>query len=612
MDNTRDPFLTQFTRRLAIETPEHVVVELELAGTGSRLAAAVLDVVILAALFLGLGLAASLAQNLLVALGRGWALAILILAGFLLFWGYFVLFEALNNGRTPGKRYLGLRVVMDTGHPVTFAAAATRNLLRVVDSQPLFSYFVGLLFVLLHRQNKRLGDIVAGTIVVRDRPGDIQLGRPATLEPEPLETGAPELSDDEYRLLGQFLERLESLAPEQRTRLTLDLLHRFAPRFPRRDPDPETFLVQLYGDELGKRRGRFATRAGTGVGRTTVAAERFVSRKVAGWEEFRGMAAEAERQGVQSLGPSAIPGFAARYREVAADLARARTYNVDPRVLGYLERIVATGHNALYGLRGGRRPPLGRVLFREWPAAIVEARAYVLVAFVLFALPGAAGYLLIRERPQTATDVLPDGMIARAEAGQTRRSAGVGYAETPDPFLPIMASRIVANNVQVAFGAFAFGVTAGVGTVLLLVFNGLFFGAVLGLFTNYGLAAWILTFVAGHGVLELTAIFIAGGAGLLVARALVAPGDVTRRDALVVQGRRAIKLVGAAVLMLLLAGTIEGFLSASDAAAPWKVGVSAASALLLVLYLWNGVDYRRAQQQATDARDGAALPGPHR
>ncbi|MGH7567489.1 MAG: stage II sporulation protein M [Gemmatimonadales bacterium] len=597
MQNTRDPFLTQFTRRLAIETPEHVVVELELAGIGSRLAAAALDVLILTALFFGLGLASSLARHLLVALGRGWASALLLFAAFLLFWGYFVLFEALSNGRTPGKRYLGLRVVMDTGHPITFAAAATRNLLRIVDSQPLFSYFVGLLFVLLHRQNKRLGDLVAGTIVVRDRPGDIQLGRPAALEPEPLEAGAPELTDDEYRLLGQFLDRLESLAPAQRTRLTRDLLHRFGPRFPRRDPDPETFLVQLYGEELGKRRGRFATRAGAGVGRTTVAAERFVSRKLAGWEQFRGMAAEAERQGLQSLGPSAIPGFAARYREVAADLARARTYSVDPRVLGYLERLVATGHNALYGLRGARRRPLGRLLLREWPAAIVEARAYVLAALLLFTVPGAAGYLLIRERPQAATEVLPDRMIARAEAGLGRRSAGVGYAEAPDPFLPIIASQIVANNVQVAFGVFAFGVTAGIGTVLLLVFNGLFFGTVLGLFANYGLADWILIFVAGHGVLELTAIFIAGGAGLLVARALVAPGDVTRRDALVVHGRRAIKLVGAAVLLLLLAGTIEGFLSASDTAAPWKIGVSAASAVLLALYLWNGVVYLRRQSK---------------
>src|SRR3989449_6563306 len=115
-------------------------------------------------------------------------------------------------------------------------------------------------------------------------------------------------------------------------------------------------------------------------------------------------------------------------------------------------------------------------------------------------------------------------------------------------YLPVVASRIITNNVQVAFFAFAFGITAGIGTLLLLTLNGLFFGAVLGLFANYGLAGWLLTFVAGHGVLELTAIFIAGGAGLLVARALIAPGDLTRRDAPVLARRRAARAVAPARL----------------------------------------------------------------
>src|SRR5439155_12152122 len=91
-------------------------------------------------------------------------------------WGYFLLFEALNDGRTPGKRVLGIRVVMDTGHRVTFTAAAVRNLVRIVDAQPLVSYLVGLGFVLFHPQIKRLGDIVAGTVVVRDRSEDVRLG----------------------------------------------------------------------------------------------------------------------------------------------------------------------------------------------------------------------------------------------------------------------------------------------------------------------------------------------------------------------------------------------------------------------------------------------------
>ncbi|HXF96866.1 MAG TPA: RDD family protein, partial [Gemmatimonadales bacterium] len=508
MDAARDPIRTQFSRRLAIETPEHVVVELELAGLGSRLAAAVLDGLVLFFLLLIVNVVLAALAGVVGRPGGAWVAAAAVLLNFLAFWGYFLLFEALNGGRTPGKKYLGIRVVMDTGHPVTFGAAAVRNLIRVVDAQPLFTYLVGLGFVLVHAQNKRLGDLVAGTIVVRDRPHEARLAVPVeAAEAEPVvEAGVPELSDDEYRLLSQFLERLDALEPALRLRLTTDLAARFAPRFPRRPADPEAFLVQLYAAEHDRRRGRLATRAATGTGRTAVVAERFVARKQAAWEEFRRLAARVERTGLANLSPSEIPAFAARYREVAADLARARTYGVDARVLEYLERVVTAGHNAIYGLRGRRRWSLSAVVLRDFPAAVMAERSAVLLALALFAVPAVAGYFVIRERPEAAYEFLPEQLIARAEAGVRQAAEGTGYAETPDPFLPIVATRIIANNVQVAFGAFAFGITAGLGTLFVLVSNGLFIGMVLGLFANYGLADWLLTFVAGHGVLELAAI----------------------------------------------------------------------------------------------------------
>src|SRR2546421_595684 len=529
MPAPRAPTVPQFARRLAIETPEHLVLELELAGVGSRIAAAACDALLLGVLYVGLGLA------LAVLLTRrespdAWSTLVAVLAVlalFLLFWCYFLLFEALNHGRTPGKRLMGIRVVMDTGHPITFAAAAVRNLIRVVDALPFG--LVGLAFVLFHPQNKRLGDIVAGTVVARDRPEDLQLaGVPAdrARPAEPLETGPPELADEEFRLLDQYLERLEGLDGALRRRFTAELAARFAPRFPRRDPDPEAFLVGLHTAEVGERPGRLATR----------------------------------RTG---------------------------------------------GNNALYGRHTGHRVHVGRLLLRELPAAVVAARAYVVAALLAFAVPAMTGYLLIRERPAIAEQVLPDEMLERARAGAERRAQGIGYAQAPSMYLPFIASRIITNNVQVAFLGFAFGITAGIGTLLLLVFNGLFFGPVLGLFANYGVAGWLLTFVAGHGVLELSAIFIAGGAGLLVARALVAPGDLTRRDALVLAGRQAAHLVGAAVLLLALAGTIEGLLSASDAPAPFKLATGAATAVLLILYLASGRHYLNTQATAPSGQEGA-------
>ena len=614
MPAPRAPTVPQFARRLAIETPEHLVLELELAGVGSRIAAAACDAVLLSVAYMALGIGVATLQTRTAPPGP-WStlLAVLVvLAAFLVFWCYFLLFEALNHGRTPGKRLMGIRVVMDTGHPITFAAAAVRNLISIVDALPFG--MVGLAFVLFHPQNKRLGDIVAGTVVARDRPEDVQLGGvSADREPgaEPLETGPPELSDEEFRLLDQYLERLERLDGTLRRRFTADLAARFAPRFPRRDADPEAFLVRLHTAEFEKRSGRLAARPTEGVGRTTVVAERFVTRKRDSWEAFRTLAARAERIGLKQLGAAEIPGFAARYREVAADLARARTYGVDPRVLEYLERVVSAGHNAVYGRHIGHRVHMDRLVLRELPAAVVAARAYVVTALLMFAVPAMTGYVLIRERPAIAEQVLTDEMLARARAGAEHRAQGVGYAQQPSMYLPVIATGIITNNVQVAFLGFAFGITAGIGTVLLLVFNGLYFGAVLGLFANYGLAGWLLTFVAGHGVLELSAIFIAGGAGLLVARALLAPGDLTRRDALVLAGRQAVRLVGASVLLLGLAGTIEGLLSASDAPAPFKFATSGATVVLLILYVASGRHYLNSQatgqpgEQAASAASGS-------
>src|SRR2546423_5739194 len=365
MSPPRAPTVPQFARRLAIETPEHLVLELELAGVGSRIAAAALDAVLLGVLSFGLvmGLVALSTRRESPGAWSTLVGVLAVLALFLLFWCYFLLFEALNHGRTPGKRLMGIRVVMDTGHPITFAAAAVRNLIRVVDALPFG--LVGFAFVLFHPQNKRLGDIVAGTVVARDRPEDLQLARvPSDREPaaEPLETAPPELGDEEFRLLDQSLERLESLDGVLRRRFTADLAARFAPRFPRRAADPEAFLVGLHAGELEKRSGRLATRRTEGAGRTTVAAERFVTRKRGAWEAFRTLAARAERVGLKQLGAAEIPAFAARYREVAADLARARAHGGEPRAGEHLERVVSAGHNALYGRHIGHRGQPGSLV----------------------------------------------------------------------------------------------------------------------------------------------------------------------------------------------------------------------------------------------------------
>src|SRR6267378_750293 len=175
-----------------VETPEHVDVQFELAGVGSRVAAALLDVLLQTLGLLGLWIIGRAIAGDVFSRGmaRSWFTAVMILLMFCLLWGYFTLFEALNGGRTPGKQALGIRVVMDTGRSLTPAAALIRNLVRFVDCYFPALCAPALLSMFLHPSNKRPGDMAAGTIVVRDHPTDWTLGAsaPADELPEAIET----------------------------------------------------------------------------------------------------------------------------------------------------------------------------------------------------------------------------------------------------------------------------------------------------------------------------------------------------------------------------------------------------------------------------------------
>jgi uncharacterized membrane protein SpoIIM required for sporulation/uncharacterized RDD family membrane protein YckC len=567
-----------YRQHLEIETPEHVVLDLEIAGFGSRMVAALLDTLIL----FGLILAGAAAYAALAAWGllpRGtWFGALMFLAAFATWYGYYILFEGLRAGQTPGKRIAGIRVVRDTGHPVTVGAAAVRNLLRTADSFPP-PYLTGLLLIALHPRGKRLGDLAAGTVVVRDRPFDRAPQRVAH-ETAPGRLAPPLLSDDEFRLLAQFAERAHALDPIARERLAAALAERIGDRLTAgRGSAPER-LAQLHAEERERRRSPLAGRRGT--------AERFAERQSPRWEQFQALADRAARSGLDGFQPDELPDFAARYREIAADLARARTYRAGPGTIARLERLVAGGHNVLYReARGGWRAAITLVA-QEFPAAVVSARRTVLVAFLLFAAPAAAGYTLIRERPALAEELVPETMLRRAAAGHARTAKGQRYVEVDWDARPATATFIIANNVRIAFVCFAGGIFAGLGSLFLLAYNGLALGTFAGHFANQGLLGYLMEFVVGHGVLELTAIWIAGAAGFLLGSALLAPGELRRSDALVVSGRTAIRMVGMAVVLLACAGLIEGFLSTSRLGLLPRALVSSGSLLFLAVYLASG------------------------
>ena len=611
--------LPSLAQTIDVETPELVVFSYTIAGVGSRALAAVIDslLCIAALILIALSLSA-LAPRESASTTPGvfdaWAAAIFVIAIFCLLWGYYVLFEGLADGQTPGKRLLRLRVVRDGGYSVTFGASAVRNLMRLVDIQPIPCYAVGIVSVLFTKSGKRLGDIVAGTIVVREALIK-QLVPPTTTiagEPPPATLDAA-LTEEEFSVLERFMERRGSLDADRRTALAAQLTERLTsalanvPDNARPGATDLSRLVRLYESERSARARGVAARQQRGAARERNV---IVATRSPRWNAFAAKLADAQRRGLRSLGEDGIRDFVAEYRDLASDLARLRTaaQGRETPELFYLSRLLAGAHNLLYRGRSLSVADAVRLFAVDAPREVRRSWRPVLLAGALLFGPALIAYDAVVRQPEVAATFIPAGMLDRAEEGVRRAREGTGYIPDPQIFRPTMASQIIANNVQVTFGVFALGITAGIGSLLMLVLNGVSFGGVLGLYQSKGIVKLILAFVAPHGVLELTAVCIAGGAGFLLAAALLLPGRRTRKRALIENGRRAIRLVAAATVLLLVAGTLEGFVSPI----PWwplaaKFAVSGATLVALVLYLSAGRSRRRVVTETEQSQELLAL-----
>jgi len=214
--------------RMAVRTPEHVELQFVLAGAGNRFLAVLADLIIqglaligiFALVFAAAWLARGSLRNLVGSAPEGagiWIVAAVILFLFLFHWGYFVFFETVWAGQTPGKRLVKIRVVREDGRPIGFSEAAIRNLLRVVlDSQPGNLYAVGFITGMLNARFKRLGDFAAGTVVIRERRQSVPRRGPrlrAPAQPAPAQSGprVRQLAPEEAAALQAFLRRREAL-----------------------------------------------------------------------------------------------------------------------------------------------------------------------------------------------------------------------------------------------------------------------------------------------------------------------------------------------------------------------------------------------------------------
>ena len=299
------------------------------------------------------------------------------------------------------------------------------------------------------------------------------------------------------------------------------------------------------------------------------------------WARLESLLALVKKDGLHALGRSELRELGLLYRQTATDLSAVRGDPHSVQQARYLNQLLGRAHNALYS--GQKKTVRGVVEFyiHEYPSIFRRFLPYTLAATAIFAVGAIAGSLVTLANPDFMREFLGPAMVQTIEKHEMWTHSVVSMK-------PQASSMIMTNNLSVSFMAFAAGITAGIGTLYLLFFNGVMLG-VIGVacgMNQMSIPLW--SFVAPHGVLELPAIFIAGGAGLRVAQALLFPGTLSRRDSLARGGTEAVRLLVGVIPMLIVAGSIEGFFSPSSVPAGLKFLTAAAVATIFVIYVAGG------------------------
>jgi uncharacterized membrane protein SpoIIM required for sporulation/uncharacterized RDD family membrane protein YckC len=583
---------------LKIATPDNVELEFDLAGAGSRFLALVIDTLtwsgIVIILVVGFTVTTGLTPSQTLSSLDAWQTAVFIFVFFLTRWGYYIFFESLLRGQTPGKRAIGLRVIRENGLPPSPGQILIRNLLRIADMLPPPTYLVGALSVLLSKRGQRLGDMAAGTLVIRERFGtrsrsgdsrDYGAGWIARLERGQsqfaLVLPKGTITIRQVALIDAYHNRKESLGEEQRNRLAweiskpLFILFDQQPEDLENDPDRLRVCESLMDEILT--RVRQTAEGETDRGKI----DEDVESKSRTWSSFGARVQKLLRSGKRGLRKLSAPdmkGLLVDYRRVSTDLARAQSMGADRNTITKLNRMAIGAHNLLYGYVKSRMAASGRRWFGLFAREVRENFRVVLLSASVFFTAALVSFLAVRWHPELAFELVGpqfyDFQPAREES----------LHDIPQIIRPVAASTILSNNLQVAILAFAFGMTLGIGTGYLLLYNGIHLGSVIGWMglTGNGRALW--GWVMPHGATEIAAIIIAGAAGLLLAKGVLIPGPYRRSGSLKIMAQKALILELGCMLMLGAAGLIEGFASPSQIGFPSRIAIMVGSILLWALY----------------------------
>jgi uncharacterized membrane protein SpoIIM required for sporulation len=286
--------------------------------------------------------------------------------------------------------------------------------------------------------------------------------------------------------------------------------------------------------------------------------QRWIARREINWKRLEILLQRGEKKGLKSLQASEIRELASLYRSVSADLARAKTYQLGNIIIQDLQQLTNRGYNQIY--QGDRRQEWVAVReFYLWgfPQMVQQTWGYLALSTAMFCFGGLIAWWYAWQDPVFLSLIVPEQLISMVRDEHKLWMGSILGIE------PLASSSIMINNIAVCFNAIAGGITLGLLTIYILTFNGLLIGAIASLVgqNNLGYPFW--AFVFPHGSLELPAIFLAGAAGLLIARGILFPGKYKRIDGIKFYSFKAAQLVFGIIPMLIIAGVIEGFFSPS-------------------------------------------------
>jgi uncharacterized membrane protein SpoIIM required for sporulation len=307
---------------------------------------------------------------------------------------------------------------------------------------------------------------------------------------------------------------------------------------------------------------------------------RWIERRKPYWQRLSDLVSRSG-QGIGSLSHAELQELGLLYRQVASDLSAVREDPSGAAMAQYLNQLLGRAHNLVYmGKRAGSGWSIVRFYAETYPRIFRSTLAYTLTAFIVFFGGALAAFLVSVNDPRFPRHLLSGQMMDTIE----RREMWTHSVLT---IKPVASSAIMTNNLIVSFAAFAYGITAGIGTLWMMLMNGALLGVIGAACWQAGMSEKLWSFVAPHGVLELPAVFIAGGAGLRLAWAWLFPGYLSRRDSLARGGGEAVRLLLGVIPLLVIAGVIEAFFSPLELPPAMKFSFAAPLFALLVLYLWG-------------------------